>query len=72
MVVSHAFITGGSGSESERSLEIGGIGDAPSSIFTGVDYTAMGHLHGAQVISSSGRFRSNREVLGVASTVFIF
>ena len=52
MVVSHAFITGGSGSESERSLEIGGIGDAPSSIFTGVDYTAMGHLHGAQVISS--------------------
>ena len=52
MVVSHAFITGGSGSESERSLEIGGIGDAPSSIFTGVDYTAMGHLHGAQMIST--------------------
>ncbi len=52
MVVCHAFITGGSGSESERSLEIGGIGDAPSSIFAGVDYVAMGHLHGAQVIST--------------------
>lgn len=52
VVVSHAFITGGSSSESERSLEIGGIGDAPSSIFTGVDYVAMGHLHGAQVIST--------------------
>lgn len=52
MVVSHAFITGGSSSESERSLEIGGIGDAPSIIFTGVDYVAMGHLHGAQVIST--------------------
>lgn len=52
VVVSHAFITGGSGSESERSLEIGGIGDAPSSIFAGVDYVAMGHLHGAQVIST--------------------
>lgn len=52
MVVAHAFVTGGSGSESERDLEIGGIGDAPSSVFAGVDYTAMGHLHGAQVISS--------------------
>lgn len=52
MVVSHAFVTGGSGSESERDLEIGGIGDAPASVFRGVDYTAMGHLHGAQVISS--------------------
>ncbi len=52
VVVSHAFITGGSSSESERSLEIGGIGDAPSSIFVGVDYVAMGHLHGAQVIST--------------------
>jgi len=52
LVVSHAFITGGSGSESERSLEIGGIGDAPSSIFAGVDYVAMGHLHGSQVIST--------------------
>jgi exonuclease SbcD len=52
VVVSHAFITGGSASESERSLEIGGIGDAPSSVFAGVDYVAMGHLHGAQVIST--------------------
>ncbi len=52
MVVAHAFITGGRGSESERSLEIGGIGDAPSSIFSGIDYIAMGHLHGAQVIST--------------------
>ncbi len=53
VVVSHAFITGGSASESERSLEIGGIGDAPSSVFTEVDYVAMGHLHGAQVISTA-------------------
>ncbi len=52
LVVSHAFVTGGSASESERSLEIGGIGDAPSSIFFGIDYIAMGHLHGAQVIST--------------------
>jgi DNA repair protein SbcD/Mre11 len=52
VVVSHAFITGGSGSESERSLEIGGIGDAPSTVFAGVNYVAVGHLHGSQVIKS--------------------
>jgi exonuclease SbcD len=58
MVVSHAFVTGGAGSDSERDLEIGGIGDAPASVFAGVDYTAMGHLHGAQVIGSdSGLIR---------------
>jgi len=52
VVVSHAFITGGSGNDSERSLEIGGIGDAPSTVFAGVDYVAVGHLHGSQVIKS--------------------
>lgn len=52
VVVSHAFITGGSESESERSLEIGGIGDAPSTVFAGVNYVAVGHLHGSQVIKS--------------------
>jgi len=52
MVVSHAFITGGAQSESERDLEIGGIGDAPGSIFSGIDYIAMGHLHGAQEVAS--------------------
>lgn len=52
IAVSHAFVTGGSGSDSERDLEIGGVGDAPSHVYSGVDYVAMGHLHGAQVISS--------------------
>lgn len=58
LVVSHAFVTGGSGSESERDLDIGGIGDSPARVFAGVDYTAMGHLHGPQVIASdSGLIR---------------
>lgn len=52
IAVSHAFVTGGAGSDSERDLEIGGIGDAPSHVYSGVDYVAMGHLHGAQVIKS--------------------
>jgi exonuclease SbcD len=52
IAVSHAFVTGGSGSDSERDLEIGGIGDAPGKVFAGVDYVAMGHLHGEQNIKS--------------------
>lgn len=52
IAVSHAFVTGGAGSDSERDLEIGGIGDAPSHVYSGVDYVAMGHLHGGQVIAS--------------------
>lgn len=52
VVISHAFITGGSESESERSLEIGGIGDCPSYVFDGIDYVAMGHLHGQQIIAT--------------------
>ncbi len=52
LVVAHAFITGGDTSaivsESERDLRVGGIGDAPASVFAGVDYVALGHLHSAQ------------------------
>ena len=51
VAVAHAFVTGGSTSESERDLSIGGIGDVPSTVFSGVDYVALGHLHGAQNIT---------------------
>jgi exonuclease SbcD len=53
VVAAHAFITGGSGSDSERDVRVGGVGDAPASIFDGADYVALGHLHGAQSISGS-------------------
>lgn len=56
VALAHAFITGsGPGdavvtSDSERDLRVGGIADAPASIFEGIDYVALGHLHGAQRI----------------------
>jgi exonuclease SbcD len=53
VVSAHAFITGGTSSDSERDIRVGGVGDAPASIFDGVDYVALGHLHGAQAISGS-------------------
>ena len=54
LAIAHAFVTGSSGtslvSESERDLRVGGIGDAPARVFDGVDYVALGHLHGAQEV----------------------
>lgn len=58
VVMGHAFVTGGQGSDSERDVRVGGIGDAPASIFTGVDYVALGHLHRAQqIVTDIGQVR---------------
>ncbi|MFM8349701.1 MAG: exonuclease SbcCD subunit D, partial [Actinomycetales bacterium] len=51
VVMAHAFITGGQGSDSERDVSVGGVADAPASVFDGVDYVALGHLHGPQEIA---------------------
>jgi DNA repair protein SbcD/Mre11 len=56
VVLAHAFVTGGVECESERDIRIGGIGDVPASVFTGITYTALGHLHGAQQIGPGIRY----------------
>lgn len=48
IVMAHAFVAGGEPSESERDISIGGVNVVPSGVFAGVDYVALGHLHGAQ------------------------
>jgi exonuclease SbcD len=50
LIASHAFVTGGIAAESERPLKIGGAENADSAVFSGIDYVAMGHLHGAQFL----------------------
>lgn len=50
LAVAHAFVVGGSSSESERQLEVGGTGAVDASLFEGFDYTALGHLHRPQRI----------------------
>jgi exonuclease SbcD len=52
VVAAHAFITGAVASESERDIRVGGIGDAPASVFAGLTYVALGHLHGQQDVST--------------------
>lgn len=50
VVMAHAFVVGGLASESERDIRVGGVDAAPAGVFAGVDYVALGHLHGPQSI----------------------
>jgi exonuclease SbcD len=48
IVMAHAFVVGGAASESERSIVVGGVDSVTADTFDGVDYVALGHLHGPQ------------------------
>ena len=54
VVMAHAFVTGGSACESEREIRVGGVGDTPAEVFDGVNYVALGHLHGPQEVRLAG------------------
>lgn len=48
ILLSHCFVAGGSSSESERPLSVGGAEQVSTEHFKGFNYAAMGHLHGPQ------------------------
>lgn len=48
VVMAHAFVLGGAASDSERDIRVGGVDSVPAGVFAGLDYVALGHLHGAQ------------------------
>ena len=54
VVVAHAFVAGGQPSESERDISVGGVARVATSVLDGVDYAALGHLHGAQTLTRAG------------------
>ena len=56
VVMAHAFVAGCAPSDSERDISVGGVSMVSSSVFDGVDYTALGHLHGPHVLSDSVRY----------------
>jgi DNA repair protein SbcD/Mre11 len=56
VVLAHAFVAGGLASDSERDINVGGVSVVPTSCFDGVDYTALGHLHGAQRLTETVRY----------------
>lgn len=56
VVLAHAFVAGGAPSDSERDITVGGVAAVPAGVFDGVDYVALGHLHGAQTITDRVRY----------------
>lgn len=61
VVVAHAFVVSGretadelreEQSESERDISVGGLATVPSAVFHGVDYVALGHLHGPRRVGN--------------------
>lgn len=60
IVMAHVFAAGAAGSESERDIGAeqmqGGLGQVAASVFEGVDYAALGHLHGRQTVTETVRY----------------
>ncbi|MGY1841110.1 MULTISPECIES: exonuclease SbcCD subunit D [unclassified Modestobacter] len=56
VVLAHAFVGGGLPSDSERDICVGGVDLVPLSVFDGVDYVALGHLHRPQSLSDRARY----------------
>ncbi len=62
VLIGHAFIGGGTESESERQLLVGGAAHISPSLFTDFDYVALGHLHQPQVFLE-GKMRYSGSLL---------
>jgi exonuclease SbcD len=60
VVLAHAFVGGSAdaarASDSERDISVGGVSLVPTSLFDGVHYTALGHLHGRHVLTDTVRY----------------
>jgi exonuclease SbcD len=56
VVLAHAFVGGGVASDSERDICVGGVDLVPTSVFDGVDYVALGHLHRPQTLTPRIRY----------------
>jgi DNA repair protein SbcD/Mre11 len=56
VVLAHGWVTGGEASDSERDIAVGGVAQVPVSLFDGVDYVALGHLHRPQSVRDEVRY----------------
>ncbi|UBH24208.1 exonuclease subunit SbcD [Micrococcus porci] len=71
VVLAHLFAAGAEGTESERDIGegphtdahgtapeglVGTLGQVPVSVFSGLDYAALGHLHGRQTMAPHVRY----------------
>jgi DNA repair protein SbcD/Mre11 len=56
VLMAHAWVHGGTASDSERDISVGGIGHVPADLFDGFSYVALGHLHGQQTLAENMRY----------------
>ena len=56
VVLAHAFVAGAQPSGSERDISVGGVSLVPTATFEGIDYTALGHLHGRHTLTETVRY----------------
>ena len=56
IVLAHAFVAGAQPSDSERDISVGGVSRVPTTVFAGIDYTALGHLHGPHTLTDEVRY----------------
>jgi exonuclease SbcD len=56
VVMAHGWVAGGTTSDSERDVTVGGVGAVAPRLFEGFAYAALGHLHGPQTIRESLRY----------------
>ena len=67
VLVAHTFVAGGSETESERGLSVGGTGQVSAARFSGFHYVALGHLHRPQSLAE-GRLRYSGSPLAYSSS----
>jgi exonuclease SbcD len=62
VVLAHAFVAGRAEdaeqlrSDSERDISVGGVSIVPTTVFDGVSYAALGHLHGRHTLTDTVRY----------------
>ncbi|MDQ1513363.1 MAG: repair protein SbcD/Mre11 [Microbacteriaceae bacterium] len=56
VVLAHCFAAGVPASDVERDISRGGIDLVPAAVFEGVDYVALGHIHGRATIADRVRY----------------
>ena len=58
VVMSHAFVAGGSESDSERKISVGGAARVATDVYQGFGYVALGHLHRPQPVGGPNMYYS--------------
>jgi exonuclease SbcD len=56
VVLAHAWVGQAVASDSERDITVGGVASVAASLFDGFTYSALGHLHGPQVLAEGLRY----------------